>query len=291
MKGSSAAQACAVTNWVGVMSDKIPLGQKSEYISIYTPSLLCGIARKQSRDALGLTAESLPFHGVDIWNAYELSWLDQRGKPVVAVAEIQIPCTSQFIVESKSLKLYLNSFNQTRFNAKEEVIRTLESDLSVLVRSPVLVKVRGESQFKENVSGELPGDCLDTLEIEVETYEVDDKLLRLEKGNFSTTESLYSHLLKSNCPVTNQPDWASVVVQYVGPRIDRKSLLKYIVSYRNHQEFHEQCVERMFMDLMHRCKPEKLTVYARYVRRGGIDINPFRSNYEEPLVNMRLFRQ
>ena len=186
------------------MSDKIPLGQKSEYISIYTPSLLCGIARKQSRDALGLTAESLPFHGVDIWNAYELSWLDQRGKPVVAVAEIQIPCTSQFIVESKSLKLYLNSFNQTRFNAKEEVIRTLESDLSVLVRSPVLVKVRGESQFKENVSGELPGDCLDTLEIEVETYEVDDKLLRLEKGNFSTTESLYSHLLKSNCPVSDE---------------------------------------------------------------------------------------
>lgn len=269
----------------------LPLGQQTDYISTYTPSLLCDIPRQIGRKELAIDSEKLPFHGVDIWNAYEISWLDSKGKPVVAVAEFQIPCSSPLIVESKSLKLYLNSYNQTRFNSKHEVLRTLESDLSVLVRAPVLVKVRSESQFSHDVVGELPGVCIDNLDVDIDCYRVNPTLLSLDEIPVKSVESLYSHLLKSNCPVTNQPDWASVVVQYTGPKMDRASLLKYIISYRDHSEFHEQCVERMFMDILKHCKPENLTVYARYVRRGGIDINPFRSNYEEPLPNIRLFRQ
>ncbi|PCJ22193.1 MAG: NADPH-dependent 7-cyano-7-deazaguanine reductase QueF [Gammaproteobacteria bacterium] len=270
---------------------KLPLVQQTDYIDTYTPSLLCDIPRKEGREKLSIDSENLPFHGVDIWNAYEISWLDSRGKPVVAVAEIQIPCSSPLIVESKSLKLYLNSYNQTRFNSKQEVLRTLESDLSILVRAPVLVKVRSESQFGHEAAGELPGTCIDNIDIDVDCYEVQPTFLTLDENPVKSAESLYSHLLKSNCPVTNQPDWASVVVQYAGPKIDRAGLLKYIISYRSHSEFHEQCIERMFMDIMAHCKPEHLTVYARYVRRGGIDINPFRSNYEEPMANIRLFRQ
>ncbi|PCI46148.1 MAG: NADPH-dependent 7-cyano-7-deazaguanine reductase QueF [Moraxellaceae bacterium] len=270
---------------------KLPLGQQTDYINTYTPSLLCDIPRQEGRDKLSIDAEKLPFHGVDIWNAYEISWLDSQGKPIVAVAEFQIPCSSPLIVESKSLKLYLNSYNQTRFNSKQEVLRTLESDLSILVRAPVLVKVRSGSQFSNDVVGEFPGECIDNIDVEVDCYEVNPSCLALDANPVKCVESLYSHLLKSNCPVTNQPDWASVIIRYVGPRIDRASLLKYVISFRNHSEFHEQCVERMFTDILKYCKPEHLTVYARYVRRGGLDINPFRSNYEEPLPNLRLFRQ
>ena len=269
-----------------------PLGKSSAYVSVYTPSLLFPIARAPKWQELGLEAENLPFHGADIWNCYELSWLNPSGKPEIAAAEFVFPLRGGRIVESKSFKLYLNSFNQTVFSDRREVLRTLESDLSVAAQGPVMVRLMSMGQLYQSGMAQMPGFCLDDIDARIDTYEYDPALLRLSKRGEATREQLYSHLLKSNCPVTGQPDWASVSIRYAGPHIDRVSLLQYLVSFRQHSDFHEQCVERIFCDLQAVLgKQAELTVYARYVRRGGLDINPYRSTEPGLPDNFRLARQ
>ncbi len=269
----------------------LPLGKPAAYRDEYDAGLLCPFPRAPKRRELGVT-EPLPFSGFDLWNAYELSWLTPGGKPVVAMAECRFPCTSPFLVESKSFKLYLNSFNQTRFAGFAAVARAIEGDLSAACGAPVTVALQPLTACRGLVIVDLPGRCLDDLELAIDRYDLDPSLLdRVADPDEIVTETLHSHLLKSNCLVTRQPDWASVLIRYRGPRLDPEALLRYLVSYRRHSEFHEQCVERIFTDLLHRGRPEQLTVYARYTRRGGLDINPFRSNFESELPNWRLARQ
>lgn len=268
------------------------LGQHTEYVSIYTPSLLCSIPRCESREGLGITKNGvLPFQGVDVWTAYEVSWLDAKGKPAVSMATFQFPASSTYIVESKSFKLYLNSFNQTRFNDLLEVIKTLESDLSSAAGSPVMVTMNSLSQAASDGVGHFTGECVDDEDVIIDCYHPNAALLALDEHKVELHEVLYSDLLKSNCPVTGQPDWASVWVEYHGTKINRAALLQYIVSFREHQDFHENCVERMFMDIMKQCQPRSLTVYARYTRRGGLDINPYRSSTPGLPEVVRLVRQ
>ncbi len=269
----------------------LPLGKTTEYISEYDPQLLCPFPRQVKRDVIGVT-DALPFGGYDIWNAFELSWLNLKGKPIVAMGEFHFPCESPNLIESKSFKLYLNSFNQTRLQGFAEAEQRMGRDLSAAAGSPVRVRLFGSDQFVTEEIQPLAGECIDGLDIEVDDYSLDPALLEgaVEPQNI-VTEELHSHLLKSNCLVTNQPDWGSVFIRYRGGRIDREALLRYLISFRQHNEFHEQCVERIFVDLMRYCQPEKLTVYARYTRRGGLDINPFRSNYETRIANLRQARQ
>ena len=267
----------------------LSLGQQSAYISQYTPSLLQPVPRSLNRDDLGLRGE-LPFQGCDVWTLYELSWLNAKGKPVVAIGEVFVPATSPNLIESKSFKLYLNSFNQTRCDSLEAVQALLVQDLSGCAGAPVSVTLFTLDQAPHQIA-QLPGECIDSLDIEVDGYEFDETLLQGAAGREIVVESLHSHLLKSNCLVTSQPDWGSVVVHYRGPRLDREKLLRYLISFRQHNEFHEQCIERIFTDLKHFCAPEKLTVHARYTRRGGLDINPFRSDWEPVPANLRLIRQ
>ena len=271
------------------MTTESPLGQPVQYIDQYSPELLHAIPRAQHRDALGL-GDPLPFDGVDIWNAWELTWLDSDGKPVVATAEIRVPAKSTNIVESKSMKLYLNSFSMSKYLAQSDVAETIEQDLSACVDADVAVRVEGASaRYGARVS-RLPGLCLDEQRVACDVYEVDPDLLAADADTI-VHEDLYSHLLRGLCPVTNQPDTGSILISYRGPQIDREALLRYIVSFREHNDFHENCVERMFVDIMDRCGTEQLSVYARYHRRGGIDINPFRSNFEADPPNARLWRQ
>ncbi|WP_312998866.1 NADPH-dependent 7-cyano-7-deazaguanine reductase QueF [Achromobacter animicus] len=268
-----------------------PLGQSVAYASQYDPSLLFPIARSHNRAALSLTAGSLPFTGVDLWNAYELSWLDAKGKPRVAMATFSVPADSPNIIESKSFKLYLNSFNQTRLVNSAALRGRLERDLSAAAGAPVGLDFFLPQRFSELQMGELDGIYIDKLDIEIDTYEPAPELLRTRAGDV-VEETLASRLLKSNCPVTGQPDWATVQIRYRGKPIDRESLLRYVVSFRQHAEFHEHCVERIFSDIMQACGPEQLTVYARYTRRGGLDINPWRSNFEAaPPADVRTVRQ
>jgi len=269
----------------------LPLGKPTDYKSDYDPSLLCPVPRHLKRDELGLT-ELLPFHGDDIWNAFELSWLDPKGKPVVAMGEFHFPSTTPNLIESKSFKLYLNSFNQTRFETFAQVEIVLRTDLSSAAGGDVSVRLQGSNAFAEEIITTLPGRCIDDLDIEINQYQLEPQLLKnCVAENNIVEEELHCHLLKSNCLVTRQPDWASVLIRYQGPRIAPEALLRYLVSFRQHNEFHEQCVERIFVDLLHFCRPEKLTVYARYTRRGGLDINPWRSNFEFAIPNLRLARQ
>lgn len=276
------------------MSDyeaSLPLGKTTEYISEYDPQLLCPFPRQVKRDVIGVTG-GLPFGGYDIWNAFELSWLNTKGKPIVAMGEFHVPCESANLIESKSFKLYLNSFNQTRLKGFADAEQRMVRDLSAAAGAPVRVRLLDADQFAtEEIQG-LPGECIDGFDIEVDDYSLDPALLEgaVDPQNV-VDEQLHSHLLKSNCLVTNQPDWGSVLIRYRGGRIDREALLRYLISFRQHNEFHEQCVERIFVDLMRYCQPEKLTVYARYTRRGGLDINPFRSNYETRIANLRQARQ
>ena len=264
------------------------LGKQTDYVSTYTPTLLFPIARKLARESIGLQ-DSLPFHGVDLWTAYEISWLNSKGKPEVAIADFYIPYNTENLIESKSFKLYLNSFNQTHFDSMEEVQALLEKDLSQAAKGHVGVKLIPSSLFNFQRIDSFPGTCLDDLDISTDTYNVEPNFL--QAGNETVFETYYTHLLKSNCLVTGQPDWATVLIRYEGRRIDPAGLLKYLISFRNHQGFHEQCVEKMFWDLTERCEPKKLTVYARYTRRGGLDINPFRSNFEMDPENIRLAQQ
>ncbi|WP_204126444.1 NADPH-dependent 7-cyano-7-deazaguanine reductase QueF [Pseudomonas ogarae] len=268
-----------------------PLGKSSEYIATYTPSLLFPIPRTAKWAELGLTAETLPYKGVDFWNCFELSWLLPSGKPVVAIGEFAIPADSPNIIESKSFKLYLNSLNQTPFADTASLEATLRQDLSAAAGKTVGVRIRSLKDVEHEGIVALPGTCIDDLDISVDSYaHPRPELLRCDASRI-VEQSLHSHLLKSNCPVTSQPDWGSVAVEYRGAALDPASLLAYIVSFRQHSDFHEQCVERIFLDLQRLLKPEKLTVYARYVRRGGLDINPYRSTEDVQLPNHRLVRQ
>ncbi len=268
-----------------------PLGKASEYIATYTPSLLYPIPRAPKWAELGLTAETLPYQGVDFWNCFELSWLLPSGKPVVAIGEFAIPADSPNIIESKSFKLYLNSLNQSVFATAAELQAVLVNDLSAAAGKPVAVRVRSLAEVQEEGVSALPGLCVDELEVAISNYEKPQpELLRCDTSRV-VEESLHSHLLKSNCPVTGQPDWGTVVVHYRGPALDPASLLAYLVSFRQHADFHEQCVERIFLDLQRLLQPETLTVYARYVRRGGLDINPHRSTGPISPDNRRLVRQ
>ena len=268
-----------------------PLGKSSEYIATYTPSLLFPIPRAAKWAELGLSADTLPYQGVDFWNCFELSWLLPSGKPVVAIGEFSIPADSPNIIESKSFKLYLNSLNQTPFASAAELTVVLEKDLSAAAGKPVGVRIRSLDDVQADGVAKLPGVCIDDLDISVSQYEhPQPELLRCDAGRM-VEESVYSHLLKSNCPVTSQPDWGTVVVSYEGAALDHASLLAYLVSFRQHSDFHEQCVERIFLDLQRLLKPQSLTVYARYVRRGGLDINPYRSTEALDVSNVRLVRQ
>ncbi|AMB87847.1 preQ(1) synthase [Pseudomonas agarici] len=268
-----------------------PLGKSSEYIATYTPSLLFSIPRAAKWAELGLSAATLPYRGVDFWNCFELSWLLPSGKPVVAIGEFSIPADSPNIIESKSFKLYLNSLNQTPFADTASLEAVLRADLSAAAGKAVGVRVRSLNEVQAEGVVALPGVCIDDLEVTVNDYaHPRPELLRCDKSRV-IEESVYSHLLKSNCPVTSQPDWGSVVVEYRGAALDHASLLAYLVSFRQHSDFHEQCVERIFLDLQRLLKPEKLTVYARYVRRGGLDINPYRSTEAAEFQNLRLVRQ
>ncbi|CCQ11685.1 NADPH dependent preQ0 reductase [Pseudoalteromonas luteoviolacea B = ATCC 29581] len=256
------------------------LGKSTEYADQYDRSLLHPIARKLNRDQINVEETQLPFQGEDIWTGYELSWLNPKGKPQVAVATFTFPCTSQFIIESKSFKLYLNSFNQTQFNSFEHVQSILTDDLSIACGKPVNVILFTPNDFACLPFSALPGECIDDLDIECSHYQPNVDLLRGD-DNRIIEETLHSHLLKSNCLITSQPDWASIVIRYRGPAIDHASLLQYLVSFRSHNEFHEQCVERIFCDIQRRFSPAMLEVCARYTRRGGLDINPYRSTEQE----------
>ncbi|MBI5907430.1 MAG: NADPH-dependent 7-cyano-7-deazaguanine reductase QueF [Burkholderiales bacterium] len=267
------------------------LGKTSAYIDQYDASLLFPIARAVKREELGLK-EALPFFGADMWTAYELSWLNLRGKPQVALAHITVPCESPRIVESKSFKLYLNSFNQTRFLDAREVRERIRADLNAVVGAGVGVKTLGPELFDQEPVHELDGLNLDRLDVECLHYTPAPESLFADAAEPPVSETLVSNLLKSHCPVTGQPDWGSVQIRYSGPPIDQEGLLQYLVSFRKHNEFHEQCVERIFMDVWTRCRPLKLSVYARYTRRGGLDINPFRTSYPQALpANIRTARQ
>ena len=268
---------------------KIPLGKATEYPDRYSPQVLFPVPRIDGRRALGL-GDELPFQGEDIWNAWELTWLESSGKPIVATATFTVSADSVNLIESKSLKLYLNSFAMSRYAAKDEVAEIIRRDLSRIAGSDVAVRIQTASDSATDQIYDLPGECIDDLDAQIDAVEVDASLLRTT-GAAPITEELHSHLLRSNCPVTNQPDMGSVLIRYRGPRIDRESLLRYIVSFRQHRNFHETCVERMFLDIKNRCGPEQLTVYARYNRRGGLDINPFRSDFESSAENCRLWRQ
>lgn len=258
-----------------------PLGKTVSHVDEYAPHLLFPIPRAPKRAELGLGA-SLPFTGFDLWNAYELSWLGARGKPQVALATFRVPADSPAIVESKSFKLYLNSYNQTRLPDAAELRRRLIADLSAATGAPVTVELVEAGTFDAQALAPLAGDCIDALDVAIDDYGPPRPDLLACLGDAVVEECLVSHLLKSNCPVTGQPDWASVQVRYRGPRIDPVGLLRYLVSFRRHDDFHEQCVERIFVDLTRRCAPQRLAVYARYTRRGGLDINPWRATPGEP---------
>ena len=277
--------------------DQSQLGKPAAYADQYDASLLFPIPRCGKRAEIGITGAP-PFFGADLWSVFELSWLNARGKPQVALAHVTVPCASPNIVESKSFKLYLNSFNNTHFADAAQVQARIRSDVSEAVwrgaphPGTVGVRLLLPELFDREPVHELDGLSLDRLDIECTQYQPAPELLTAQFDQPPVSETLVSHLLKSNCLVTGQPDWASVQITYSGPQIDQEALLKYIVSFRNHNEFHEQCVERIFMDLWTRCKPIKLTVYARYTRRGGLDINPWRTSHPQALpANIRTARQ
>ena len=267
------------------------LGKTCSYIDKYDASLLFPIPRAAKRAELGLDS-SPPFFGADMWTAFELSWLNARGKPQLALAHITVPCESPNIIESKSFKLYLNSFNNTRFADARDVRERIRADVNAAVGMGVGIKTLGPELFDREPVQEMDGLNLDRLDVECMHFTPTPELLFAEFDEPPVTETLTSNLLKSNCQVTGQPDWGSVQISYAGPQINQEGLLQYLVSYRNHNEFHEQCVERIFMDVWTRCKPLKLSVYARYTRRGGLDINPFRTSYPQALPpNIRTARQ
>jgi len=284
----------------------LTLGKQTEYRQQYDPDLLQSVPRSLNRNDLHLT-ENLPFKGTDIWTLYELSWLNNKGLPQVAIGNVFIPATSSNLIESKSFKLYLNSLNQTRFSHWDKVQKTLTQDLSRCAGERVQVSLEPVSAYTALPIQNLEGICIDDQDINIDNYQFSSDFLKnatsdnlisgsmVSKSTVSeniVNEVLHSHLLKSNCLITNQPDWGSVEIRYSGQKINREALLRYLVSFREHNEFHEQCIERIFMDITRYCQPNSLTVYARYTRRGGLDINPYRSSENtRPEHNHRLARQ
>lgn len=274
---------------VSELQKKLHLGQKSKYISVYTPSLLQTVPRSLNRSTLNIIT---PFYGYDLWHLYELSFLNEKGKPMVAVGEIYVPSESECIVESKSLKLYLNSFNQTKFKDLQAVEETIKKDLSDILNITVDVKLYTLKEANSFVISESNGLCLDDLDISVTEYDMNPSLLHSSTSANKVSETIYTNLLKSNCLITGQPDWGTLVVTYKGQQIDHESLLKYVISMRQHNEFHEHCVERIFTDICNNCKEiEELKVEAFYTRRGGIDINPVRSMSKAIKNSSRFIRQ
>ncbi|MCE2569992.1 NADPH-dependent 7-cyano-7-deazaguanine reductase QueF [Motilimonas eburnea] len=271
--------------------NSLSLGQDTQYDATYDPTLLQAVPRSLNRDDLALKGDPLPFHGFDLWGLYELSWLNAKGKPVVATAHCKLDAGSENLIESKSFKLYLNSLNQQKFSSEQAVLDTLVKDLSACANGQVDVTLYTDLDQNYETLGSFSGHLIDDLDIEINTYDFNPDYLKNSTTTEVVEETLYSHLLKSNCLVTNQPDWGSVLIKYQGPKINPEHLLRYLISFRQHNEFHEQCVERIFQDISHYCKPTKLTVFARYTRRGGLDINPFRSNFESGITTPRLLRQ
>lgn len=251
------------------------LGKETTYVENYDPKLLCPISRKKARE--NVIPSNVQFYGFDRWTAYELSWLSLAGLPRVAIGTFNFPCGSTNVVESKSFKLYLNSLIQTKFESKDHVIDAIVKDLTDTCGARVLVDIYDLDEYQEKIKiGEPKGICIDGSNVVIKQYQPDQNLLKVKQDR-EVSELLYSNLLKTNCPVTNQPDWASIYVDYTGPKIDRESLLEYIISHRLHQDFHEICVEKIFCDLYKLSQPKHLSVYAKYMRRGGLDINPYRS--------------
>lgn len=270
-----------------------PLGKQVDYPQQYDPSQLYPVARAGNREKIGLNEDKLPFRGYDHWRAYELSWLSPRGLPQVATANIYVPCDSPNIVESKSMKLYFNSLNQSTFESVAAVQQCISSDLSQAAGSRVDVDVLGADAaalqtrpLAENAV------LLDKLTVEADVWQPDPSLLKAAIGANPRQEQLYSHLFRSNCPITRQPDWGSILIQYQGQAISHPDLLRYIVSYRQHEGFHEHCVEQIFNDLINTFTLDKLTVSINYLRRGGIEINPVRSTDPTDAIELpRLIRQ
>lgn len=269
----------------------LKLGQQTKYAEKYDRTLLQPVPRHLNRDMLNITTTQPFTIGADIWTAYEISWLNPKGVPQVAIADVSIDFHSENLIESKSFKLYLNSFNQSQFANFTEVQQILQQDLKDCAKGEVKVRLNSLTDYTQQPIAALDGDCIDGLDIEIEDYAFNAELLKDCTNDNIVEETLVSHLLKSNCLITQQPDWGSLQIHYVGKQINREQLLRYIISFRQHNEFHEQCIERIFCDLMHFAAPEKLTVYARYTRRGGLDINPYRSNFEPLPPNLRLARQ
>lgn len=266
-----------------------PLGHATDYPDTYDASLLFAVARAPQREELGIRGR-LPFTGADVWTAFEHTWLEPSGKPRIAIATLTVPVTSPSIVESKSVKLYLGSFAQSRFADDEAVRGTIARDIGTAAGAPIDVALLPRAAFASQAVAELPGESVDDEPVVVDRYEVDPSLLLA--GGPAASETLRTDLFRSVCPVTGQPDYASIAVTYRGPRIDRAGLLRYFVSYRRHAGFHEHCAERIFVDLAARCRCEALTVHARFTRRGGVDINPFRTNAGAPVpANVRTPRQ
>ncbi|MDA5482413.1 NADPH-dependent 7-cyano-7-deazaguanine reductase QueF [Yersinia intermedia] len=270
---------------------ELTLGKPTAYRDHYDVTLLQAVPRSMNREPLGLYPDSLPFHGADIWTLYELSWLNSNGLPQVAVGEISLNADSTNLIESKSFKLYLNSFNQTLFTDWESVRATLQRDLAACAQGDVSVTLYQLHEITHQPIADFLGECLDQQDIRIDSYEFSADYLQGATTANRVEESLVSHLLKSNCLITHQPDWGSVQISYSGPQINREALLRYLVSFRHHNEFHEQCVERIFNDIMRFCQPETLSVYARYTRRGGLDINPWRSNTDFVPSTGRMARQ
>ncbi|AIU87587.1 NADPH-dependent 7-cyano-7-deazaguanine reductase QueF [Pectobacterium odoriferum] len=270
----------------------LTLGKPTPYHGRYDAALLQPVPRSLNRDPLGIYPDNLPFHGADIWTLYELSWLNNRGVPQVAVGEMHLNAESLNLIESKSFKLYLNSFNQTTFDSWESVRATLAKDLAHCAQGDVNITLFKLSELEGQPLAGFTGECIDDQDIQIDSYDFNADYLATNEQNAPVVEeTLVSHLLKSNCLITHQPDWGSVQIHYRGKRINREALLRYIVSFRHHNEFHEQCVERIFNDITRYYQPEKLSVYARYTRRGGLDINPWRSNTAFNAPNGRLPRQ
>lgn len=269
----------------------LTLGKPTAYHDQYDAMLLQPVPRSMNREPLGLYPDTLPFHGADIWTLYELSWLNEKGLPQVAVGEISLDAFSENLIESKSFKLYLNSFNQTQFSDWEKVRQTLQRDLAACAQGDVSVTLFSLDEVEGQPIARFNGECIDKQDITIDSYQFNADYLQDAAGGCHVEETLVSHLLKSNCLITNQPDWGSVQITYSGQQINREALLRYLVSFRHHNEFHEQCVERIFNDIMRFCQPQRLSVYARYTRRGGLDINPWRSNTEFVPSHGRLVRQ
>ncbi len=274
---------------------EILLGKDVKYKDFYDNSLLFPIKRSLNRNKI-ITQPELPFNGYDLWNCYELSWLNLKGKPEVRILHFVISANSEYLIESKSIKLYLNSFNNTKFTNEIQVLDLITKDLSSVSGLSVEVSMHPLDYYQKQPLSLFEGTLLDEIDVEIFDYEVNSDLLKID---FNATdnvieETLYSNLLKSNCLVTNQPDWASVQIKYKGRKINHASLLKYLISYRNHNGFHEDCIEHIFIDILENCKPQELTIYAKYTRRGGVDINPFRTNLKlqnTEIIKIRDIRQ